>query len=205
MLCVVVCVCHRVSWCVRSIEDGEETGEERQAAYTFLFVTCGNWDIKTQIPRQCAISKFDMPGYFHEWVNLKDVYLNFYKHKALGMRSMLSGLGIQLEGDHHSGKDDVHNICKVPTVVQQILLALCWLNAVCACRVVCCVCRADCDEDGERWRAGRTDGQEGHRNGLCNLQVPAPRVSLHTREYPPPARHATCPPRPTTQLAHRRR
>jgi ERI1 exoribonuclease 3 len=94
-------------------ENGEETGEERQAAFSFLFVTCGNWDIKTQIPRQCAISKFDMPGYFHEWVNLKDVYLNFYKHKALGMRSMLAGLGLQLEGEHHSGKDDVQNICKI--------------------------------------------------------------------------------------------
>lgn len=98
-----------------------ETGDQGQAAFSFSFVTCGNWDIKTQIPRQCAISKFDVPGYFHEWVNLKDVYLNFYKHKALGMRAMLSGLGIQLEGNHHSGKDDVQNICKARTTSVSLL------------------------------------------------------------------------------------
>jgi len=54
-----------------------------------------------------------MPGYFHEWTNLKDVYLNFYKHKALGMRSMLAGLDMEPEGQPHSGKGDVCSICKV--------------------------------------------------------------------------------------------
>jgi len=88
----------------------EETGAKK---YTFAFVTCGNWDIKTQIPKQCSICSIPIPSYFNQWVNLKDVYLNFYHHKALGMRSMLNGLRIKLEGTHHSGLDDTSNIVKV--------------------------------------------------------------------------------------------
>lgn len=94
-------------------EQGETAGDESPAPYTFSFISCGNWGIKTQIPRQCAITKLDMPGYFHEWTNLKDVYLNFYKHKALGMRSMLAGLDMEPEGQPHSGKGDVCSICKI--------------------------------------------------------------------------------------------
>ncbi|GKB42676.1 uncharacterized exonuclease domain-containing protein, partial [Tanacetum coccineum] len=45
------------------------------------FVTCGNWDIKTKIPKQCQVSKMKLPPYFMEWINLKDIYLNFYKRR----------------------------------------------------------------------------------------------------------------------------
>lgn len=38
----------------------------------------GNWDVKTQVPHQCSVSKLKLPPYFMEWINLKDVYQNFY-------------------------------------------------------------------------------------------------------------------------------
>lgn len=44
-----------------------------------LFDDSGNWDLKTMIPKQCKFSKIRMPLYFMEWINLKDIYLNFYK------------------------------------------------------------------------------------------------------------------------------
>lgn len=81
--------------------------------YSFAFVTCGNWDIKTQIPKQCSYSGVPVPEYFHQWVNLKDVYLNFYAHRALGMAEMLNGLSIKMQGHHHSGADDVENIAAI--------------------------------------------------------------------------------------------
>ncbi|XVF18776.1 hypothetical protein REPUB_Repub11eG0052500 [Reevesia pubescens] len=46
------------------------------------FVTCGNWDLKTKVPQQCTVSRIKLPPYFMEWINLKDVYLNFYGHEV---------------------------------------------------------------------------------------------------------------------------
>ncbi|GAB4846496.1 hypothetical protein Ancab_025501 [Ancistrocladus abbreviatus] len=77
------------------------------------FVTCGNWDIKTKVPQQCKVSGMKLPTYFMEWINLKDVYLNFYKRRATGMVTMLRELNIPLLGSHHLGIDDTKNIAKV--------------------------------------------------------------------------------------------
>ncbi|XP_075489023.1 putative exonuclease domain-containing protein At3g15140 [Primulina tabacum] len=77
------------------------------------FVICGNWDLKTSIPRQCAVSNMKLPPYFMEWINLKDVYLNFYNTRAPGMLSMMRGLQIPPLGSHHLGIDDARNIARV--------------------------------------------------------------------------------------------
>ncbi|XP_068658051.1 uncharacterized exonuclease domain-containing protein At3g15140 isoform X2 [Aristolochia californica] len=82
------------------------------------FVTCGNWDLKTKVPQQCKVSQVEIPPYFMEWINLKDLYLNFYRSKAMGMRSMMNQLRIPLMGSHHLGIDDTKNIAKV---VQRML------------------------------------------------------------------------------------
>jgi ERI1 exoribonuclease 3 len=82
---------------------------------TFSFVTCGNWDIEKQIPKQCSISEITLPEIFNQWINIKDVYLNFFtwKPKPKGMLSMLTGLNIDLDGHHHLGIDDTKNITKI--------------------------------------------------------------------------------------------
>ncbi|KAG2309789.1 hypothetical protein Bca52824_029537 [Brassica carinata] len=82
------------------------------------FVTCGNWDIKTKIPEQCVVANTNLPQYFMEWINLKDVYLNFYGREARGMVSMMRQCGIRLMGSHHLGIDDTKNITRV---VQRML------------------------------------------------------------------------------------
>nr|XP_034591244.1 uncharacterized exonuclease domain-containing protein At3g15140-like isoform X3 [Setaria viridis] len=56
----------------------EQGGSLNSAA----FVTCGNWDLKTKIPEQCKVSKIKLPTYFMEWINLKDIYLNFYSRRG---------------------------------------------------------------------------------------------------------------------------
>ncbi|ESQ48462.1 hypothetical protein EUTSA_v100215140mg, partial [Eutrema salsugineum] len=78
----------------------------------------GNWDIKTKIPEQCVVSNINLPQYFMEWINLKDVYLNFYGREARGMVSMMRQCGIRLMGSHHLGIDDTKNITRV---VQRML------------------------------------------------------------------------------------
>ncbi|KAK4285916.1 hypothetical protein QN277_002542 [Acacia crassicarpa] len=77
------------------------------------FVTCGNWDLKTKVPQQCEVSKMKLPPYFREWINIKDVYLNFYNRRATGMVTMMRELQIPLWGSHHLGIDDTKNITRV--------------------------------------------------------------------------------------------
>ncbi|KAI3702823.1 hypothetical protein L6452_28575 [Arctium lappa] len=92
-----------------SLFNEELSGPLNRAA----FVTCGNWDIKTKIPQQCQVSKMKLPLYFMEWINLKDIYLNFYKRRAAGMRTMMNELKIPMLGSHHLGIDDTKNIARV--------------------------------------------------------------------------------------------
>nr|AKM76605.1 polynucleotidyl transferase ribonuclease H-like superfamily protein [Pelargonium fulgidum] len=89
---------------------GKEQGGHLDRA---AFVTCGNWDVKTKIPQQCTVSKMKLPSYFMEWINLKDVYLNFYKRRATGMMTMMRELQLPLLGSHHLGIDDAKNISRI--------------------------------------------------------------------------------------------
>jgi len=90
---------------------------------SFLFVTCGNWDVKTAIPLQC---NKPLPGtvdlatqqlLFSRWSNLKDVFREHYRLSTTsaptGMRGMLNRLRIPLKGQHHLGMDDVSNLAKI--------------------------------------------------------------------------------------------
>jgi len=81
----------------------------------FCFITCGNWDIGKSIPLQCEKWNLPLPSYFHYWINIKDVYLNFYQDKrnSKGMAPILKALKIPLEGQHHLGMHDVENIAKI--------------------------------------------------------------------------------------------
>ncbi|XP_071723597.1 uncharacterized exonuclease domain-containing protein At3g15140-like [Rutidosis leptorrhynchoides] len=98
------------SWLTRhQLWSKELSGRLNRAA----FVTCGDWDIKTKIPQQCNDSEIDLPPYFMEWINLKDVYSNFYGMEVKGMRSMLNHSRIQMLGSHHLGIDDTKNIARV--------------------------------------------------------------------------------------------
>ncbi|EPS67375.1 hypothetical protein M569_07399 [Genlisea aurea] len=77
------------------------------------FVTCGNWDLKTKIPQQCLVSGISLPPLFMEWINIKDIFLNFYNKRAPGMVSMMRELRIPPEGSHHLGIDDSKNIARI--------------------------------------------------------------------------------------------
>lgn len=54
------------------------------------FITCGNWDLKTKIPQQCKVSGMALPSYFTEWINLKDIFLNFYNRRVSLLYSHVS-------------------------------------------------------------------------------------------------------------------
>eukprot|EP00759_Apiculatamorpha_spiralis_P041274 PhF_6_TR39876/c0_g1_i1/m.59287/K18418/ERI3, PINT1; ERI1 exoribonuclease 3 len=73
-----------------------------------LFVTCGDWDLKTMLPTQCTVSGVPIPAYLKSWCNVKKIYGN-----GRGMDSMLNGLGLPLVGRHHNGLDDARNIASI--------------------------------------------------------------------------------------------
>jgi ERI1 exoribonuclease 3 len=92
--------------------------EQGGALNSAAFITCGNWDLKTKVPEQCRVSKIKLPSYFMEWINLKDIYLNFYNRRATGMMTMMRELQMPIVGSHHLGIDDAKNIARV---VQRML------------------------------------------------------------------------------------
>ncbi|EEC80571.1 hypothetical protein OsI_22899 [Oryza sativa Indica Group] len=92
--------------------------EQGGALNSAAFITCGNWDLKTKVPEQCRVSKIKLPSYFMEWINLKDIYLNFYSRRATGMMTMMRELQMPIVGSHHLGIDDAKNIARV---VQRML------------------------------------------------------------------------------------
>ncbi|CAE8597200.1 unnamed protein product, partial [Polarella glacialis] len=90
----------------------------------FLFVTCGNWDVKTVLPRQCAqpspgggVDEVTRRLLLSRWCNLKDAFRDHFQLSEVaaptGMRGMLRRLKIPLAGQHHLGMDDVSNLSKI--------------------------------------------------------------------------------------------
>lgn len=79
----------------------------------FLYVTCGDWDLKACLLTQLAHHNQTVPPMFSTWLNIKKAYGKFYNRKALGMTTMLDELDFKLEGRHHSGIDDCRNIARI--------------------------------------------------------------------------------------------
>lgn len=84
-----------------------------------IIVTCGHWDFKKAFPTQCLISRVDVPKYCQKWVNVKEIFENAYKTKPRGLVGMLEKLGMEFEGRHHSGIDDVKNLAKICVKMQK--------------------------------------------------------------------------------------
>ncbi|XP_041475908.1 ERI1 exoribonuclease 3-like isoform X2 [Lytechinus variegatus] len=79
----------------------------------FIFVTCGDWDLKTMLPSQCAHFELPYHSYFRRWLNIKKAYATVTSHYPKGMMQMLEKLNIPHVGRHHSGIDDCRNIANI--------------------------------------------------------------------------------------------
>jgi len=84
---------------------------EREGA--FAFVTCGDWDLRSMLPRQCAASRIPIPQVYRRWINVKTIFTRTLKKRAGSMPEMLGALGLELEGRHHRGIDDCRNIARI--------------------------------------------------------------------------------------------
>ncbi len=89
----------------------------------FILLTCGDWDLNTMLARQMCYEEMRYsiyPDYFKKWINIKQLFLYYYKltEPNTSMMEMLNHLNIEHEGHHHSGIDDCRNITKI--VIQMI-------------------------------------------------------------------------------------
>lgn len=84
---------------------------------TFIFVTVGDWDLQTALPKQCRLSGMKVPPYARQWINLKIPFKRTYGKKT-GLVGMLNHLGMKFEGHPHSGIDDTRNTARI---VQRML------------------------------------------------------------------------------------
>jgi len=97
-------------WCVEHCVTPDNT----------TMVTCGDWDLKTMLPRQLLITNTMLSPFltklFGCWNNIKVSYVNTMKplnKRRCGMATMLEKLNLKLDGQHHSGIDDSRNIAKI--------------------------------------------------------------------------------------------
>lgn len=80
---------------------------------SFIFVTCGDWDLKSMLPRQAEHFHLTIPPYLKKWMNIKKAYNKAMGTFPRGMMVMLSALDIGHQGRHHSGIDDCTNIARI--------------------------------------------------------------------------------------------
>ncbi|GAB5363474.1 hypothetical protein AAMO2058_000886300 [Amorphochlora amoebiformis] len=87
---------------------------ENTKGESFLIVTCGDWDLRSMIKRQCRTSGLPVPSYLKMWCNIKEAFGYCYSTQtARGMTDMLQKLDMKLEGRHHSGIDDCRNLARI--------------------------------------------------------------------------------------------
>jgi inhibitor of KinA sporulation pathway (predicted exonuclease) len=80
-----------------------------------LMVTCGDWDLGSLLPRQCAQHGLTIPGWARRWANLKRVFASHFPQVSghTGLVEMARSLGLPLVGRLHSGIDDARNLARV--------------------------------------------------------------------------------------------
>lgn len=96
---------------------------EPEALDSSVFLTCGDWDLKTMLPNQLKLVDAEyglddtgcLISPYNRWINVKKP---FRKHLGLpnhniAMTGMLSKLKLDLVGRHHSGIDDCKNILHI--------------------------------------------------------------------------------------------
>ncbi|KAJ3296683.1 3'-5' exoribonuclease 1 [Borealophlyctis nickersoniae] len=78
-----------------------------------LFICDGPWDIRDFVRKQCEKSILDRPPYLRRFVDLRRLYVDFYKRERANLCGMLHAFGMSFEGREHSGVDDARNISRI--------------------------------------------------------------------------------------------
>uniref|UniRef100_UPI00398E32E7 ERI1 exoribonuclease 3-like isoform X2 n=1 Tax=Pristiophorus japonicus TaxID=55135 RepID=UPI00398E32E7 len=114
----LTCFCTELTGIVQSMVDGKPTLQQAlqmvddwmknedllNPKINSIFVTCGDWDLKTMLPGQCQCLGLPVPDYFKKWINLKKAYsFAMGSYPKSGLPFMIDGLNLQHIGRLHSG------------------------------------------------------------------------------------------------------
>ncbi|XP_055549515.1 ERI1 exoribonuclease 2-like [Wyeomyia smithii] len=77
------------------------------------FATWTNWDLGECLSKDCARNQIRKPAYFDLWIDVKSIYMNFYKRCSDNLSEALSNMGLIFEGREHCGLDDSRNLAKM--------------------------------------------------------------------------------------------
>jgi len=78
-----------------------------------IFVTCGDWDLKTMLPSQSKYFKISYGDYLKHWINIKRPWAKVKGSHPRDLDEMLKGFNLSFDGRPHSGIDDCRNIARV--------------------------------------------------------------------------------------------
>jgi len=87
--------------------------------FSFALVTDGPFDVGRFLRLSCQQADIVVPDWGTRWCNLRKAFANFYRGgtpaspKSPGLQIMLERLGLEFEGNPHSGLDDATNIARV--------------------------------------------------------------------------------------------
>jgi ERI1 exoribonuclease 3 len=95
------------------VSAGDEASENEEKK-RFLYVTCGDWDLKVCLPNQLEYHERHVPEGFGSWINVKWPFENMYHSKPRGIADMMSQMGlIVADGSYQSGIDDCQNLARI--------------------------------------------------------------------------------------------
>ena len=81
-----------------------------------IFVTCGQWDLKTALPNNLKLFNLQRAcKYYKKIINIKDEYKKFYKFKTSNLVEMLTKINEEFDGRLHSGLADTKAVGKLLT------------------------------------------------------------------------------------------
>lgn len=79
----------------------------------FAFAADGPWDLKFFLDGECKRKGIPKPVYFDKWVNIKQLFADYYRCRTCKIHKMLEKQGMRFEGRLHSGIDDTRNIARI--------------------------------------------------------------------------------------------
>ncbi|XP_013788418.1 ERI1 exoribonuclease 3-like [Limulus polyphemus] len=90
-----------------------------QSKVKFAFVTCGDWDLKLMLPKQCSYFGISLPTYMNTWINIKKSFAQTTGIWPKGLIQMLDYIELDHVGRLHSGIDDCRNIARILSKLAQ--------------------------------------------------------------------------------------
>ena len=89
------------------------TDVSTKSSTSVTIVTCGSWDLNKMLPMDLKNISYQPDEFYTRYVNIKELFKIVTGIKGTAMTKMLDKLKLDIEGRHHSGIDDCHNIARI--------------------------------------------------------------------------------------------